>query len=548
MVRLIRGVRNGLVHIGMAGLLLFAWNAEAAYVPPVGIPAPSFGIDEATPDSATKCPNWPAAESAGCYYIDSTSGSATDSSNSYGYPNRPRASIPTTYAAGSFVMVRGGPYNSITLNFNGTAGNPVIFNGGDSSRRTTIHGIGISGRYGIVEYVNSDLNGANVSFIPPASYLSFRNSTVIGTGAYYSGNNSAVVTSGSSSSHNNNIVIYRNTIRDHGEWNNNTTNDVHGVKPRNDCDEIWILENLIYHVQGDSIQTGEATLSSSYPTKIYIGKNTMYENKENCVDIKGGTDIVVSENICHDMLNGASDDQMEGIVTHNSADYTWYINNTIWNTGYGIYASGSTHQYAIGNVIYSSQGSSSPTSYYDKGYGILFYSVDGSILNNTIDNCQHGYGIVGAAGGAVEARENIITGRTLAGGQDQAIESTSRGHTVDYTLTNGSTKTRWGGGAYTTAAAFSSSTGQGAHHWEADPQYTSGAAHNYRIPPTSVAVDKGVLAQGYVVFNNRYGFSIQKDMDGSVRPSGGAWDLGAFESAGTSPVREPLPPSRIVIQ
>ncbi|MCR4275689.1 MAG: hypothetical protein NUV83_03000 [Candidatus Wolfebacteria bacterium] len=519
------------------GLFFFS-RADAAYAPPAGIPAPIFGINEVAPSTAIKCSSWPSAFSPECYYIDNTSPAATDIGNTNGYPNRPRATIPTTYAAGSYAEVRGGPYNSITITFNGTSANPIFFRGPSALDRTTIHGVGLTGSYAIVEYINSDLNGGNVGFLYPASYISFRNNTVQGTGVLLTGNQSALSLSGGTAGHNNNLVVYNNTIWNHGQWNYNTTADVHGIKPRNDVDEAWILENTIYHVQGDSIQTGEATLvGQSYPTKIYIGKNIMYENKENCIDIKGGTDIIVSENICHDMLNAYGDDQMEGIVTHNSANWTWYINNTIWNSGFGIYTSGSANQYAVGNVIYSIQGSSNPSSFYDYGTGIIFIGANpGAIVNNTIDNTQHGYSEAG--GGVVNMANNIISNRSLAAGYDQMIENTT-GNTLDYTLTSGNTKTRWGGGTYATAAAFNSATGQGAHHWETNPLFMNTAGNDYRLTASSPAINNGVLAQVYATFQNRYGISIARDINGNIRPSGTAWDIGAYEYVSGAPDTTP---------
>src|ERR1051326_6385773 len=63
--------------------------------PPLGIPAPSFGINEQAGPSN--------------YYVDNTSPVATDTSNPNGTASRPRASVPTTLPAGAVVEVHGGP-------------------------------------------------------------------------------------------------------------------------------------------------------------------------------------------------------------------------------------------------------------------------------------------------------------------------------------------------------------------------------------------------------------------------------------------------------
>lgn len=63
-----------------------------SYEPRPGIPEPSFGIDEPRPGHP---PEWPAAERLGFYYVDITHPNATGSNNDFGYPDRPRSSLPT---------------------------------------------------------------------------------------------------------------------------------------------------------------------------------------------------------------------------------------------------------------------------------------------------------------------------------------------------------------------------------------------------------------------------------------------------------------------
>jgi len=81
---------------------------------PLGIPAPSFGLDEVAPAAPAA---WPGNEAAGYYYIDRTHPNATDSSNQYGYPDKPRATIPNyaTFPAGTYIEVHGGPYEGNQL-------------------------------------------------------------------------------------------------------------------------------------------------------------------------------------------------------------------------------------------------------------------------------------------------------------------------------------------------------------------------------------------------------------------------------------------------
>lgn len=59
--------------LALLSLLLFAVEAQA-YNPPIGIPAPAFGIDQPTYDAEAHCPNWPSAANsiAGGDYTSAT--------------------------------------------------------------------------------------------------------------------------------------------------------------------------------------------------------------------------------------------------------------------------------------------------------------------------------------------------------------------------------------------------------------------------------------------------------------------------------------------
>ncbi|MEP0843651.1 MAG: hypothetical protein HRF43_13185, partial [Phycisphaerae bacterium] len=108
----------------VSGLNLQAW------VPPIGVPMPTFGIREQAPASPSP---WTGTV-AGFYYVDNTHSASTDASNPNGYPAKPRKTIPTDLPAGSVVEVRGGPYTYtiggvIPLGGNGTAAQPVFIKG-----------------------------------------------------------------------------------------------------------------------------------------------------------------------------------------------------------------------------------------------------------------------------------------------------------------------------------------------------------------------------------------------------------------------------------
>lgn len=81
-------------------LFLVMGQAMAAYIPPIGIPAPGFGIDEVRPDRPA---SW-LQEVPGYYYIDQVNGSTTQA---YGTPSAPRQLLPRPIPAGSYIEVHG---------------------------------------------------------------------------------------------------------------------------------------------------------------------------------------------------------------------------------------------------------------------------------------------------------------------------------------------------------------------------------------------------------------------------------------------------------
>jgi serralysin len=57
-----------------------------------------------------------------------------------------------------------------------------------------------------------------------------------------------------------------------------------------------------------------------------------------------------------------------------------------------------------------------------------------------------------------------------------------------------------------------------------DPKFVNAAANDFHLQSGSPAVDRGATVSGF-----------NYDFDGTMRPQGGAWDIGAFESGGADP-------------
>jgi len=195
-----------------------------AYTPPIGIPAPDFGIDETAPAHPA---NWPATEAVGYYYIDSDHTAATDENNDYGFPDKPRISIPynTTLAAGSYIEVAPSTstYPGGNLRFDCSLAQPCWFRGADQSNMPTFTSLILlqQGQYAIVENLNISGSGTErvgITLGHPgsdysSSHYSVRNNT-ISNNVSGSSNGSALGFYPGANSTITDIVFYNNTVID----------------------------------------------------------------------------------------------------------------------------------------------------------------------------------------------------------------------------------------------------------------------------------------------------------------------------------------------
>lgn len=278
-----------------------------------------------------------------------------------------------------------------------------------------------------------------------------------------------------------------------------------------------------------NIQTGEAS-GTDFPRYVYIGRNKMFENKEDYVDIKDGDDIIMSENTCYGMDTDHGDDAGAGVIIHEDSDYVWAINNTIHDCTIGIITTGSTNTHFIGNVIFNIDGSTRPTFYYGGGVAMYFRSSGTvSAINNTIYNCDKGIQIATGVT-SCDISNNIISNRSDGSAYD--IMTASAGETdVDHTLMwdGSSSRIYWGGTTYSSVSAFNSATSECTNcPREADPEYVSNGT-DLSLQNSSPAVDKGEAHPIYTAFFNRYATSIALDINRRSRPYNNLWDIGAYE-------------------
>jgi parallel beta-helix repeat protein len=242
-----------------------------------------------------------------------------------------------------------------------------------------------------------------------------------------------------------------------------------------------------------------------------------------------------------------------GIYVSNSGDRPTIRGNTIWgNHGNGIHLNGDESQGGDGiisdalienNVIYDNgvaggsgiNGDGLQSSmirnnllYDNHASGISLYQIDGAegakdnvVVNNTIVQAANGrwaLNIQGPSTGNYVFNNILYNNHSFRGSIDihpDALE----GFTSDYNVvmnrfTTDDSESRL------TLAQWRTETGQDMHSIVATPNqlFVSAAGDDYELSATSPAVNAGTSMMAPTV-----------DLVGSARPSGGAWDIGAYE-------------------
>src|SRR3989304_1553186 len=318
--------------------LIFVNAAYGAWQPPIGIPAPSFGIDTPTYNSATHCPNWPSTQNSkshgdsyDCYYVDNSAACNDSNAGGYGTPNAPRCKFPQgTFSAGAYVDVRGGrtiPYtreyaDRVGFSGAGTAINYIVISGKNAPQKPIIDDpvhIGLDGTTSYLILENFETrrhveirpvsNGSN------QTYISIRNNKMQGSGQFKSGEEFAVGLDDPNrySVTISNIVFYNNESYDAGQWNSANEDDTCSFYVKSNVEYVWVVDNIAARSGGDGVAGGHNANRTSH--HYYIGRNTLYQHRENCIDIKEINNLIVSESVCH-TLTSTNSSNGEGIVIH----------------------------------------------------------------------------------------------------------------------------------------------------------------------------------------------------------------------------------------
>lgn len=518
-------------------VLLFCMHGHVygAYIPPIGIPAPSFGIDE-TVESVYGSADYYT------YYIDNTDSNATDTGNPNGSPTKPRLTIPSTLTAGDVVQIHGGPYTPSSGRFffygQGTQTQPIFITGANAASKPVftkfVHFP--DAQWVIFEGIKLQTTQYAVDIRPLnsgviISHISIRNCEMAGSGGFKSAQSFGVGTDVTGTSINN-VVLYNNISYDAGQWDSVAEDDTASFSIQHNVSYAWVLDNVAYRSGGDGVILAHAAGFSTH--HIYIGRNTFYQHRENGIDLKQANDVVVSQNKIYNH-RPTSTSAGECIVIHYEPQRIWLLFNEIYDCDYGIISTGSTDTYMIGNLIHNIHHTSAPwnpDSGYASGAAIHFRGASsGGVYNNTL--YDYDIGIQLTQGGSYDVQNNIFAGRAEVTGQEIRVANTviASNATFDYNLLyygGGNSSLYWGAPPAVNLAMFKESYGKCLScPVELDPQFLN-APFAFSLKDTSPAKDSGVSLPVYNDFFLLYNLNISTDITGSPRPYG-VWDIGAFE-------------------
>lgn len=568
----------------LLGFFGWAETSSSAWTPPIGIPAPAFGIDQShtmyqgqlydyngdgTPEGAYK----DAGSGPYTHYINHSAGNCADGSN-YGTPAQPRCTIPgddgSPLMAGSVVEIHG-QYNANHTSPNdwhgaGTAAKPIFIRGAAAADKPLLTGpLDVLGSSYVVfenlEFSDRDGNlsgGDTGSFSVSdkngqrydSDHIVLRNSDVHGNlqdgGTGIGGYGSASVIS--------NIVFYNNKIHNNGDWQATFDQDNHGIGVGGNTNNIWVIENEMSHNSGDGIQINGFGMSNpALLNHIYVGRNISHHNKQSGFWTKTAADVIFSQNISYshrpsDSSGGA------GMGFQYAPNRVWFLYNHVYDSTCGI-CSGSDSttfgqdSYIIGNVIHNIKpGFNSSDGGWGSGAMMLAGGINRYIIGNTIYDADAGINTPSSR--ALYVYDNIISNITNSQGNHIYIENTGTWEAKNNLFfQNGSAaRIRLGNTTYSAPQLQSSYLTLAQANLTADPLFVNSGGSDFRLQSNSPAKDAAMASSAYGTFQSLYGIDIRKDILEATRPQGSAWDIGAYEYVSSaSDIISPAAPAGLII-
>lgn len=529
----------------------------------------AWAIDPYLTEAPAAPANWPSAESSGNYFIDNTDPAATDTANTFGYPDKPRLTLPatTSLAAGTYIEIgSGGTYDFPTekqfAGSAGTSGSPIWFRGSSAKNKPTFTGDPIvCENTSWIFFENLKWDGGNLqNTIFNTSFNGAGDTHHIvlraceATGLDFIAGGAGVVAISSDDRNGGNdttdIVMYDNYIHDNDtnvDWTAvdadhhaiAITARANEVTPSNKTSLIWNTDNRLESVSGNGIQLVSLGVPGSdwrdLINYVWSSGNRTGASRQAGLWSKRASHVFFIENEVADSkpIYFAGNGQSAGCQY--GPDNLWYIRNRMDDAAYGIMQTDTSQIpveptqdgrfYILENILSNLYNSLNQTDSFRDGTGISFTfhgNMERYAFNNTIYNAVNG--LTGNGDGKRYEQNNIISLRDGSSGfaSDSgefeqlygSATSNSGGDLELYYRQDGGKLWDWATTDYTTLATFESATsGAFVNGIEGDPLFEDIANGDVRlkagspglVTPDLIAAD---TTAPYTVFNTLYGITL----------------------------------------
>ncbi len=303
-------------HAALAlAIVIAAADAHAQWSPPIGVPAPPFGVNEVCGETTVTV--------------------------------APGAPIPNPIPAGAVVQLSGNYTGERQIVFAGSALRPACLRGPVTSTGEWQ----ISGTNGILEKVK--LQGESLVVLGFSDRIAVRDFEVTGVNQQ---SNSAVAVTTWSAQNTSNIVLLRGNVHDNVPPVAGGDPDNHGVfigpnrGVAGDVYNVWVLDSTFTNNSGDGVQVnGEENGTNGGLHHIYIGRNLATTNWQGGFWAKNSAHVVMASNV-------AFNNKGHGFGYQYDPQSLWIIFNEAHGNAAGIRTGSRNNNtrrnvYMIGNVL-----------------------------------------------------------------------------------------------------------------------------------------------------------------------------------------------------
>jgi hypothetical protein len=343
------------------------------------------------------------------------------------------------------------------------------------------------------------------------------------------------------------ILVYNCHFHDLNDWQALAETRIHGVVVRHATARIWILDCRGEFLGEDGVQINAG--GTPVATDVYVGRCLFHHNREDAVDVKGSSRVILSQNECFG-FRPSSTSVGNAFVIHEDDGVpqdVWVLFNEIHDCERGMTLNMAGRTYLVGNLLYdihhlTGDQAGGPDNITRKGLAIsIRRSDDVLVYNNTIVDADAGISAQGVStypNAGVDMVNNLVAlddnaedYRHIIMANDSAFGGRCDFHHNLLDHTTQPSFIRWAdNGQYTVAsfiAAFAPAKGDGLI------DQAPALAGDYQPTGSSPAVDAGAPITVYssVFAADFFGLDIAVDFYGRPRTAGSI-DIGAFEYDG----------------